>query len=276
MRKITLFLTLLICLYGPIAHGNGISHHLAIPGTGDSQTLLRILAHEFELNNPDTPIEIPGSIGSSGGIKMLQTGKTPLARIARPLTKEEQDGTLTTLTFAMSPIVFVVNPQISNLTNITTEEILGIYSGKINQWKDLNVSLDKIFPITREQTDSSLLVLNRHIQNFATINSLTAKIIYSTPDTVETLRRYKRTIGFIPIADAINAKLHILTIDGISASPENVQSGLYKFVTPLNFIYKEKEGPSDVGQAFIDFVFSPDGERIIHENGLIPGVQPVE
>lgn len=267
--KLTIFL-LALFLFLWCSTSQAASGKLIIPGTGDSQTILSILAKKFEDINPAATIEIPDSIGSSGGIKMLNAQKCVLARIARPLQKDELNSQLTTLTFALSPIVFVVNPKIANLTEISTEQIRGIYRGTIKQWQDLGVNLDTIYPLTREEGDSSLLVLNRHIQDFATINAQKAKILYTTPATVEVLLRYQRTFGFIPIADAINKGLRILKIDGIAPTPENVQSGLYKFAAPLSFVYKEKEGPSELGQAFIDFIFSQEGKSIIYANGIIP------
>ena len=55
---------------------------LVIPGTGDSQELLQELARAFEHSHPGAKIEIPESIGSSGGIKNVIAGKAVLARVA--------------------------------------------------------------------------------------------------------------------------------------------------------------------------------------------------
>ena len=44
---------------------------LVIPGTGDSQKLLREAARYFEQKDPNVIIDIPESVGSVGGIKRV-------------------------------------------------------------------------------------------------------------------------------------------------------------------------------------------------------------
>ena len=48
---------------------------LTIPGTGDSQDVLRLLAERFQRDNPDVTVEIPDSVGSTGGIRLVQIGR---------------------------------------------------------------------------------------------------------------------------------------------------------------------------------------------------------
>jgi len=55
---------------------------VVVCGTGDSQSLLRRLATEFERKNPGIKIEVPESIGSSGGIKATAKGECDIGRVA--------------------------------------------------------------------------------------------------------------------------------------------------------------------------------------------------
>lgn len=240
----------------------------AIGGTGDSQELLRALAGAFEAKNSDCKIEVPDSIGSSGGIKALLRGDTNMARVARELKDEEKAQGLTYQLFAKSPIVFVVNPSIADINGITTEQIIGIYSGKITYWKQLGGGESKIYPITREPTDSSLQVLNKLLTGFEDTNSTVAKMIYTTPEAVKTLTEHKGTIGFVPLSMTIGTDLRILKIDGVYPSVENVSDGKYKFVTPFGIVYKgELRG---LEKSFIEFLYSQDGREIITEMGTVP------
>lgn len=82
---------------------------LVIPGSGDSQKLLRALVRAFEVSHPGTAIEIPESIGSSGGIKNVVTDNAELARVARPLNESERQAGLEYRAFAFSPVVFAAH-----------------------------------------------------------------------------------------------------------------------------------------------------------------------
>jgi len=230
--------------------------------------MLRALARSFEAKEPGTTIIIPDSIGSSGGIKMLLKKRTDLARTARPLRSREKDLGLTEVQFALSPIVFAVNSHASKLSNISTDQLSKIYQGRLNQWRDLQVDLGTIYPITREQGDSSLRVLEKFIDLSTKDHKSAAKIIYSTPKTVQTILRYKQTIGFIPMSTALGTELHVLAIDDIYPNFENVQSGKYRFAVPFSIVYQEM--PSPLAQAFIDYLTSQEGWETILNHGAIP------
>ena len=101
---------------------------LVIPGTGDSEVLLRTLAQLYTRNHPGITVEIPESIGSGGGIRAVLGGKSQIARVARPITEKESSQGLTSRIFALAPIVFAVSSGVAGVTNLSCEQILGIYS----------------------------------------------------------------------------------------------------------------------------------------------------
>ncbi len=242
---------------------------VVIPGTGDSQSLLRALARRFERIQPEAGIEIPDSIGSTGGIKAVVSGKAKLARVARPLKGKESNLGLTYQCFASSAVVFVVHPSVSGIDNLTTEEIIAIYSGKIRNWKQLgDPEAGKIYAIIREPGDSSLTVLNNNIAGFKDIPQPQAKTIYSTPETVEALVKHRGTIGFLPIAMTADTNLRIIKVDGIYPSPENIASGRYKLTVPFAIVYKEEL--SGAAKAFVDFLYSEEAKKIITGYKTIP------
>ena len=62
---------------------------VTLPGTGDSQDLLREVAQRYALQFPERQVIVPDSIGSEGGIKAVGTGAAPIGRVARhPSPKE--------------------------------------------------------------------------------------------------------------------------------------------------------------------------------------------
>ena len=84
---------------------------LVIPGTGDSQSVLLLLAQRFEELHPGTTVIIPDSIGSGGGIRAVAEGTAVIARIARTLNEREREYGLTYRVFATSPAVVRVGPR---------------------------------------------------------------------------------------------------------------------------------------------------------------------
>jgi phosphate transport system substrate-binding protein len=242
---------------------------IVVSGTGDNQELMRALADALTQKlGGKCLIEVPDAIGTAAGVKALAKGEIDIARIARPLKKEEQELGLDYKVFANTAIAFVVNPGVTGIDNITTEQIVGIYSGKITDWNDIGAKPGKIYPLTREPGDSSLRVLSETFPEFTNISNPVAKVMFLTPEAVTTLLEHKNTIGFVPCSSIVGTDLKVLKVNGIEPSVEKITSGEYKFLIPLGVAYKEQ--PKGLVKEFIDFLYSEDAQKIIKKMGAVP------
>ena len=59
-----------------------------------------------------------------------------------------------------------------------------------------------------------------------------------------------------------------LTLNGTAPTAENVKSGRY-FLT-RDFLFVIKGEPTGPVKRFLDFVLSPEGDRVIQANGAVP------
>ena len=241
---------------------------IVVSGTGDSQALLGEAANALEAKLGGGEIDIPESIGSGGGVRAAAAGEIDLGRVARQLTESEEKLGLSFKPFAKCPVVFVVHPSVTRVDNLTSAEIVGIYSGKITDWSQLGGETGKIYAVGREPGDSSLIVLNKQLAGFKDIVNPTAKIIYNTPEAVKTIMKHRRTIGYIPMSMAVGTDMRILKVDGIYPSAENVSNGTYQFVVPFALVYREDI--SGFAKRFVDFLDSEEGKRIVRSYGVVP------
>lgn len=241
---------------------------ITISGTGDSQALLRILAAKFEKEHPGAVIEIPDSIGSSGGIKAVAEGRSVLGRVARPIKDKEKAYNLNYKVFAYSPVVFTVNPGVRGVDSLSFEQIVDIFSGKLTSWSELGGSKKKIYVAQREEGDSSRSAIEENIPGWKGIKLYSGEIIYNTPELISVIAKYDGTIGYAPLSMAGSAELILLKINGVYPSLENIKDGSYKLKTPFALIWKgELKG---LAKEFFDFILSPQGQKIIAENGAVP------
>lgn len=266
IRSILLGFALLLWVGAPAAGG---AETLAIPGTGDSQTLLAVLAKGFEATHPGVRIQIPPSVGSIGGIQRVLAGETPLARTARPLSEQERQRGLKQLVFAHSPIVFAANLEPACVDNLTAAQVVGIYSGQLTSWSQLgSCDKKKIYIANREDGDSSRRVLVDKVPGFADIQQFAGEIIYSTPENQAILEKYPQTIGYLPLANANKSNLKFFRFEGTAATPAAVQQGEYRLSVPLGLVWHgELQG---VAKAFVDFLQSASGNKLIALNGAVP------
>ena len=242
---------------------------LTVAGTGDSQSLLKRLANEFRQTEAGRHIvvRVPDSIGSSGGVRALIAGKISLARTARPLKQKEQGHELRQFRFALSPVVIAAHPSVKKVNDISSQQLIKIYSGRIRNWQQLGGTNNPIYAIDREAGDSSRSIMERHLKDFPK-GRTAAKIFYTTPEAVEAVAEHKYTLGFLPLSVAKAHGLKVLSIDDIKPTQDNVAKGTYKYVTPFYIVAAAK--PSKAEKAFIDFLYSENAKNLIRASGSVP------
>ncbi len=234
---------------------------LTIKGTGDSEKLMRILGQYFEKNNPGIHIVVPPSIGSNGGIKALVAGKTDLARTARPLKENEKRPGMVEIMFASSPVVFVVNKSVTGVVDINFAEVVGIFTGRIQNWKELGGPNRKIYLVDREADDSSRNMLIKLLPGFPKTSE--GKVFFTVTEALQAITAHEYTIGFLPLPATHYEELKVLTLNGFTPDDPTYPCS--------NSFYIVSHGqPSGIAKQFIDFLFSAPSQKIISELGLIP------
>jgi phosphate transport system substrate-binding protein len=257
------------CLPALASAAEAVSH-FKICGSGDSQELIRQLARLYEDRHPGIRIDVPESIGSSGGVKAAAQGQCDLGRLARPLRDKERRYNLSYKLFARSPVVFFVSANLrSTVTNITAQQVVRIFSGKTRSWQDLGGPPAKVYIANREKGDSSRTVLERHLIDFALIKKLAGKTIYSTPETVAAVANHDNTIAFAPLASVNqNPNVHVLAFEGVMPSAESISSGGYPLVSEFGLVWNEKSSAAALD--FVDFLDTGEARQTIVRYGAAP------
>ena len=266
MRKLSLAL-MGILVFG-LSTVVSAQEKIVVAGTGDSQVLLRRLAAFFEKANPGEKVEVPDTIGSSGGIKALAEGRCDLARVSRPLRLKEKIYNFSYKVIAHCPVVFAVNSGVKDVDNLTSEQIIGIFSGQITSWDHVGGKKEKIYVVLREEGDSALEVLKNNLAGWNSIQFFAGEIVYNTPEAADVIENYKNTIGFMSLSTTAARNMKVIKLDGVAPSIENVKNNSYKLLTQLGIVYKE--GLKGTAKKFLDFLVSPAAQKIIIEYGCVP------
>lgn len=94
-----------------------------------------------------------------------------------------------------------------------------------------------------------------------------ASVTNSTSVMMSTVEGNEYAIGYVSLG-SLNDTIKSVKIDGAEATAENIKSGTYKISRPFNIVTKDKV--SDVAQDFINYIMSPEGQKIVEEAGFIP------
>ena len=98
-----------------------------------------------------------------------------------------------------------------------------------------------------------------------------AEISNSTNVAMTAVMGNPSAIGYISLG-SLNDTVKALAIDGADATVENIKDGSYKIARPFNIVESKTAG--DAAKAFIDFIMSAEGQKVIEDNGYISVGEP--
>ncbi|MBM4275013.1 MAG: hypothetical protein FJ134_11220 [Deltaproteobacteria bacterium] len=244
---------------------------LSIPGSGVCEFLLHELAAGYNARHPGRQVIIPPSVGSKGGIRLVGSGEAVLGRVASNMKDNAKAYGLTYLPFARDAVVFAVGANVT-VDNLSTEQIVGIYQGRITNWQEVGGRPGVIRVLVRQPGDSVLLQIGRRIPEFQTMTfPADSKMVHYGPEMGKMLGKYKLAIGMGAKSSLLNPELLIkpLGLDGIRPDPENMLNGKYPMLEDFALIFKENR-LTPLARDFMDFIFSSSGQETMHKYGVIP------
>jgi len=262
MKMKTMVLALALVL--PVGGGAVAADKIDIVGTGDGMNILRSLSAAFGESNPSVTFGVPDSIGSGGGIKAVGKGSYKIGRVARPIKDKEKHYGLEYQPIAKVPVVFYVNKSVK-VKNLSAEQVVGVYSGRITNWKEVGGEDAPVRVVRREDGDSSLGVLQKTFPGFKDlVMTNQAKTATSTPESFGAVETNEGAIGFGPYSGAVAADVNILTVDGMAPTDP-----AYPSVTTIALIFKPESRAGHVA-SFLDFAVSMAGHNAIEMANGVP------
>ena len=243
---------------------------ISIKGSDTMLKLVEMLAEEYMKANQGVSIYVYGG-GSASGIRALSREECNIAMASRKLSAEEVKKiadkfysiavSYLIAKDALSVYVHSDNP----IQNLNILQLAEIFSGKNKNWKEYMGPDQEIFPIIRTPMSGTHIYFKEHILNGSDFaDDAISKSTFE--EVLKVLRANKSAIGFGGIGNFQGVK-H-LNIENIEPTEENVINDKY----PLNrylYFYTVRSANGEV-KAFINWVLSSEGQRIIKKSGYIP------
>jgi len=251
------------------------AEEITISGSGNPEYVLQKLAEQFTKTHSAHRIAIPASSGTAGAIRDVLSGAVVLGRVGRPLKPDELAKGLVFVPIGRDPVAFVAGAG-TTAKGLTSAQVLDVYSGKTTNWSALGAKPAPIRAIGRETSDASRQAIFRINKPFEAIQfGENVKVVHLDPQMIELLDRYPSSLGFLnrSALSACKTKVVFLSVDGVEPSPQNVGVGRYPYLLEFGLIHKP--GALTPGtRAFIDFIRSSEGIRILRENGVLAAASP--
>lgn len=262
--SIVLFCSVMLlcsCNYSPTTGFGHKKKTVTLAGSTSIMPFTEKLAEHFMVDHPEFVINVQGG-GSTAGIQACLNKTIDIGMSSRELKQEET--ILNEILICHDGISVVVHPR-NPVSALTLEQIRGIFSGHIRNWKELGWIDRKIDAVTREEGSGTrgsfeeLVMKNEEIYDGIMVQD-------SNGSVKEVVATDPYAIGYISLG-LVDNRVRALSIDGIYASVENIKTKKYKIVRP--FLFLTYGDINDNVIIFINFVISKDGQNILKKEGLI-------
>jgi phosphate transport system substrate-binding protein len=253
--------------------GTKTSEKVVIAGSTSVQPLSEELATAFMKANKDITVEVQGG-GSGQAAVALSDGIADIGALSRDVKAEEKTTIVKEYVIAKDGVAVIVNPDV-NVTNLTLEQIKGIYTGAIKNWKEVGGKDEAITVVSREEgsgtrgafTELTGVSVKDSAGNQVDGTTKSAIVQPSTGAALQAVRSTPGAVGYVSM-EAVNSSVTAVTVEGVAVTKATVLDGTYPISRP--FIYGVTAKVSTAAQAYIDFVMSAEGQALVEKNGFIP------
>ncbi|MCB6341649.1 phosphate ABC transporter substrate-binding protein [Enterocloster lavalensis] len=242
-----------------------LSGSISMVGSTSMEKFANALSEAFMEKYPDVTVSAQ-FVGSGAGVEAVLNGTADIGNSSRNLKDEEKEKGAVENIVAIDGIAVVVDPA-NGVGDLTREQLADVYTGKINNWKDLGGSDAPIVVVGRESGSGTrgafeeLLGLEdacKYSNELDSTGAVMAKVA-STPGS----------IGYVSL-DVLDDTVKALNLEGAEPTEENIKAGSYFLSRPFVMATKgDLSQQSELVQALFAYLRSDEGVELVKSVGLI-------
>jgi phosphate transport system substrate-binding protein len=263
--------------------GSGSTTTIQVRGSDTMVNVAQAWAEEYTKVEPAVGVEVSGG-GSGVGIAALERGTIDIANASRNMKPEEieqaqkntgQEPREFIVGFdALAVFVHMDNP----LSEVTIEQLAEIFAedGTATRWSDLGVAIpgvsdDTIVRVSRQSSSGTYEFFREHVLGTRDFK-LGSRDMNGSKEVVELVGSTRTAIGYSGMGYATDS-VKMLKIARAAGEPayepsvDNTISKAYPLARSLQ-VYTLGE-PQGAVKEYIDWILSPNGQKILEENGYV-------
>lgn len=236
---------------------------ITMAGSTSVQPLSEELAAAFMEKHPNVRLEVSGG-GSGAGVTAAQENAADFGAVSREI-KEDETG-INEYVIAIDGIAIVVHPD-NPVSDLALEDVAKIFTGEITNWSEVGGDDQDIVVVSREDGSGTRGAFTDIVLGDAELTE-SALIHNSTGGVLEAVANDPNAIGYASLG-SMDDNVKGLAIDGAEPTEENIKSGEYTVSRPFNYVTNADSELNELAQAYLDFVLSDEGQKVVEENGFI-------
>jgi phosphate transport system substrate-binding protein len=225
----------------------------------------------------------------------LTRGEADLIFVLQPSDEQQNAARQAGVELKLTPVareafVFFVNEN-NPVSNLSVEQIQGVYLKKITNWKELGGKDEKILPFQRPTNSGSQTTMIKEVMDGKELPPpLRAEYSESMGEIVRRVaeyRDYPGSVGYsfryfaqnmvryedskykvrINRGELTAGRVKFLSVDGVAPTVENIRNKSYPFTVDVFIATAGTKNPHV--QELIDWVLSPEGQKLVELAGYV-------
>lgn len=239
-------------------------------GSSALKPLVDEASQKFIEKNPNVSITVDAG-GSGEGLKQVSEGTVTIGnsdvsaeeKLDADQAKELVDHQVCVVT--MAPIV---NKDVTEagVKDLSTDQLIGIFTGQITNWKDVGGPDEDIVLVTRPSSSGTRATFEKYALNGKAEAENKSMETDDSGVLLKNVSDTKGAIGYVALSYlADNKDVDAVSIDGVAPTLENTYNGTYKVWT-MEYMYTKGKG-SKADKAFIKYIMSDDFAKTCEKLG---------
>ena len=245
--------------------GESLSGKISLAGSTSMEKLCEAMSESFMEANQGVTVTVEYT-GSGAGLESLTAGSVDIGNASRGLKSGEKEKGAVENVVAIDGIA-VITDKNNKVTNVSSDNLVKIYKGEIDNWSKLGGADQPIVVIgreagsgTRDAFEELLSVKDscKYAQELDSTGAVLAKVA-STPGA----------IGYVSL-DVVDSSVIGLKIDGVEPTEAQILAGKYLLQRPFVMATMgEISEQNELVKAWFDYIHSNEGKDVIKKVGLI-------
>lgn len=263
---------------GLLAAANAFAGTISVKGSDTLVVLAQKWAEVYMAAHPGQKIQVTGG-GTGTGFAALQNQTTDLCNASRKIKAKEIEQCVkvfgkrpTEYKVALDGLSVYVSASNSKVSSLSLEELEGIFTGAIKNWKEVGGDDAPITVYSRENSSGTYEFFKEHVlkgKDFAS----GAQTMPGTAAVLQAVAKDKNGIGYGGAAYGAGAK-HLKVSatkgdEGIEPNEENVLSGKYPIWRYL-FVYVNPSLDKGEVAAYLKWIRGEEGQKLVKDVGYYP------
>jgi phosphate transport system substrate-binding protein len=251
--------------------------NITVKGSDTLVILAQKWAEVYMSKNPQTKIQVTGG-GSGVGFAALQNKTTDLANASRKIKPAEITSCVkafgkrpTEYKVALDGLSVYVNES-NPIGELTVDQLGGIFTGRIRNWKEVGGNDAPIVIYSRENSSGTYEFFKENVLKGSDFAS-SAQTMQGTSVLLQAVAKEKSGIGYGGAAYGAGAKHIKVKKDDSSAAVEPSEETVLNQSYPIwRYLYVYVNPDLDKGEIakYLSWIRSDDGQKLVKDVGYYP------